>query len=315
MSGLVSVIVPVYNVEKYLRKCIESIINQTHANLEIILVNDGSQDQCPAICDEYATMDKRIKVIHQANGGLSDARNTGLDICQGDYIYLVDSDDYIECDAIEILYREIIKHDADIAVANINKVYPNGKVVPMNQYNGQVLKDKKQIYKNASSYVTAWGKLYKKEIFSNLRYPKRKLHEDAFIICRVLEQATKIVEVEHHGYNYLQREGSIMNSDFTLKHLDAVEARMVRVQFYISERMYPEALENLVSLLQVLYKGYRMLDMTILENKNKVTMLSSEVKSKYIQLLCKPGKIKYKIAILLFITNKSIFGFCCTKRG
>lgn len=315
MKNLISVIVPVYNVEEYLSKCIESIINQTYTNLEIILVDDGATDNCPAICDEYAKKDNRIKVIHQCNGGLSDARNTGLNMCQGEYIYLVDSDDYLELNAIEMLYIGAIRHDADITIGNINKVYPDGQVIPMKQLEEAVITDKKQIYRSASNYVTAWGKLYKKEIFESIRYPKGKLHEDAFVICDILKQATKVVQVEFHGYNYLQREGSIMNSNFTLKHLDSVEARLVRVEFYINEDMYPEAVSNLSASLWIQCLGYKNLELTKEKIITRLKSLDINIKSAYKRIIFKPGKLKYKIAISLYLFNKKLYFAICKKRN
>lgn len=133
MDKLISVIVPIYNVEKYLTKCIESIINQTYENLEIILVDDGSPDNCPIICDEYAKRDSRVKVIHKKNGGLSDARNAGLDIATGEYIMFIDSDDFVEIDMMESMMNNMIDNNVDLVVCNIKYIYDNSEKVKYNQ--------------------------------------------------------------------------------------------------------------------------------------------------------------------------------------
>ena len=125
MEDLISVVVPIYNVENYIKKCVDSILSQTYKNLEIILVDDGSPDNCPQICDEYAQKDNRIKVIHKENGGLSDARNAGIDISKGKFITFIDSDDYIEKDYVEVLYNSIKENASDMAIGSHKAIYDN----------------------------------------------------------------------------------------------------------------------------------------------------------------------------------------------
>lgn len=225
-NELITIIVPVYNVEKYLTKCVNSILEQTYKNLEIILVDDGSPDKCPQICDEYAKKDNRIKVIHKNNGGLSDARNKGLDMATGKYISFVDSDDYIDKKMIEKLYNNLLKNEADISICNIYKIYPNGTKIKKNlpQSEITVSDEEKYIYtynKYGMITVTAWSKLYKKEIFTNIRYPLGKIHEDEYIIFDILKKANKISYFDEALYYYLQRTESIIGT-FSLKRLDII---------------------------------------------------------------------------------------------
>ena len=228
---LISIIVPIYNVEKYIKKCIESILAQTYTNLELILVDDGSPDRCPVICDEFAERDNRIVVIHKKNGGLSDARNAGLDIAQGKFIGFVDGDDYIAPQMYEILFDALFKNDADMSICNyvkVNEQYEliaeKNRILPikdacvspdefMHEYTG----------KYGWFYVVAWNKLYRKTLFDNLRYPKGKQHEDEFLIHRIVYKCHKIVCVNQPFYYYVEREGSIM-SQFNVKNLDLGEA-------------------------------------------------------------------------------------------
>ena len=233
----ISIVVPVYKVEKYLSKCIDSLINQTYADLEIILVDDGSPDNSGHICDEYAKKDKRIKVIHKENGGLSDARNKGIEIARGEYITFIDSDDYVSLKYCEILYNTIQKHHADIAVSNYLKFNENEEVKEQT-INGEIVMTSIQALEHlytkneAVAMRTAWGKLYKKTLFSSIRYPKGKINEDEFVIHHLYDKAKKVVFVKNPLYYYLQRTSSIMGGEFTEKRLDGLEALEERIEFF-----------------------------------------------------------------------------------
>lgn len=203
---LVSIIVPVYKVEKYLHRCIDSIINQSYRNLEIILVDDGSPDNCGKVCDEYAEQDKRIKVIHKSNGGLSSARNAGLDIANGDYIYFVDSDDYIDTRLVEDNLQLAIEYKADIVCFNLN-IIKNGNIIKgfsyfeKNIYDTKILKD--GLYRGYISEVV-WNKLYKRNIWNYLRFPEGINFEDSYIITDILAIASKIIANSNVYYFYNQ---------------------------------------------------------------------------------------------------------------
>lgn len=216
----VSIIVPIYNVEKYIHKCINSLINQTYKNLEIILVDDGSPDNCGYICDEYARRDSRIKVIHKKNGGLSNARNKGVEIATGDYVMYLDSDDYLELTACEELNNIIQKTQADIVCFNLKKVNEDGKTIITsgiyNQGNTKELKEMTyqeamidNLYRRNIRYE-AGSKIYKREIVEKVQFPEGMLAEDFATFYKFLYKANKIIFYSRCLYNYVQRNGSIM---------------------------------------------------------------------------------------------------------
>lgn len=250
-QSLISVIIPFYNVEAYASKCIESVINQTYTNLEIILVDDGSPDNCGKIIDEYAKKDKRIKVIHKKNGGLSDARNKGIQVATGKFIGFVDSDDYIKEDMYEYLYNLIINNDADISIIDIIEFYEDKeitekevkeKVKVFNNY--ESLRELLSISKLESHAVT---KLYKKELFDGIRYPINKKMEDVGTTYKLLDKSNKIVVSNVPKYYYLQRSNGIMLSKSTNMWIDYYELSLERYK-YIKDK-YPEMIENDISLL------------------------------------------------------------------
>ncbi len=243
-SPLISVIVPVYKVEDYLLPCIDSILAQTYQNLEIILVDDGSPDNCGKICDEYAKKDKRIVVLHKENGGLSDARNAGLDICKGEYISFVDSDDLIHHQFIEKLYENIITSDADLVYCAVTKFLNKEDIYSAIDTHvhcsNTVVFDKPAIFdellfEHLSFYehVVAWNKLYKRKLWDVLRYPKGRIHEDEFVIHHIFDLCEKVIFIDSHLYFYRQRQDSIMFATRTVKQiLDKYAAFEDRKDFF-----------------------------------------------------------------------------------
>lgn len=226
MNSLISVIVPIYKVEKYLRKCVESILSQTHTNLEIILVDDGSPDNCGAICDEYAKQDARIKVIHKPNGGLSDARNAGLDIMTGEYVAFVDSDDWIGPRMYETLLQMLKLFQADIAIGGVaDELEQNGKVTTVKVTNYR----EKPFYESATEAMhrffttswAAWDKLYKADLFWDIRYPVGEINEDEAIVLQLLSKCTRVCYTNEVFYHYMRRpsSGSITAASFSVKKL------------------------------------------------------------------------------------------------
>lgn len=215
-SDLISIIVPVYKVEKYIDECIKSIINQTYTNLEIILIDDGSPDNCGKICDGYAKNDKRIKVIHQKNMGQSVARNVGLEYAKGDFIGFVDSDDYIKNNMFEVLHNNLVSYSADISICNIIKV-KNNKLEKMENYNDITLIKSDKILEelidgNITNYI--YNKLYKKELWKDIRFPKGKILEDMDIMYKILEKTEHIVCTNNTEYYYrIRSDSSIANID------------------------------------------------------------------------------------------------------
>ena len=229
MEELISIIVPVYNVEKYIKKCIDSIVNQTYKNLEIILVDDGSPDNCGKICDEYAEKDKRIKVIHKKNGGLSDARNAGIKIAKGSYIGFVDSDDWIHENMYKEVYKALIEKDADIAccklircknsIEKISEKFDN-KIEEYNQI--QYMKKFFKIDSQECVYY-AWNKLYKKQVIDENQYPINLTSEDVVGTYKALLKCKKIVEINYPYYYYYYNPNSITLRKFSKKDLDLIE--------------------------------------------------------------------------------------------
>ncbi|MFV0146744.1 glycosyltransferase [Empedobacter falsenii] len=247
-NPLISVIVPIYKVEEYLQTCIDSIIKQTYPNLEIILVDDGSPDRCGDICDEYAKNDDRIVVIHKPNGGLSDARNAGLDICKGDYIAFVDSDDVISEKFIEVLYQNI--GNADLAFCDLF-YFDDGEIFTdqvKNDTPSVKLLDGQYLLGHINTFtdkgplvVVAWNKLYRKFIWQNLRYPIGRIHEDEFVIHYILDICNKVSFIDLPLYFYRQRENSIMVTSSLKSCLDAIDAFKEREYFFKKKKMFDEA--------------------------------------------------------------------------
>ncbi len=223
---MISVIVPVYNVEKYLERCIDSILKQTYSDLEILLIDDGSSDNSGKICDEYAKKDNRIKVIHKKNGGISDVRNVGIENAKGDYIGFVDSDDYIADDMFETLYKLSNENNADISIVSFYEMY-NGKLIGVRDDKTLTKMDKQEALKellidtNIQSYM--WNKLFKKELFDNLRFPLGKNFEDIATVLLIFERANKVVLLQDPKYYYLRRDDSIVGHRTNKTYLDYLE--------------------------------------------------------------------------------------------
>ena len=232
----ISIIVPVYKVEAYLDRCVESIVNQTYQNLEIILVDDGSPDTCGAMCDAWAEKDSRIRVIHKPNGGLSDARNAGMEIATGEYIGFVDSDDWIHCEFVATLYAAIKKFSVNIAACDYLKTDESTIIIDESiEINGKVECYNSQqtlnaLLNNNLHRAVAWNKLYHKSLLVNMQYPIGKYHEDEYFAYRVLGSVQRTVYVNIPLYYYFNRQGSIMNS-VSLKHIDVLGAYLERVTY------------------------------------------------------------------------------------
>lgn len=230
METAISVIVPVYRVEKYLPACIDSILNQTFTDFELILVDDGSPDRCPEICDETAKRDARVRVIHQANAGLSAARNAGIEIAHGAWLSFVDSDDYIAPQFYEKLYQTAQRTDADCVMCSVQNVDESGKPIDsaLMRMADEVKTGREVLRKigrdDVTPYLTAWNKLYRRKLFNTLRYPAGRQNEDVFVFAELFCQVQRAVCVAEPLYFYRKRIGSIMNSVVTLRNLDEMWA-------------------------------------------------------------------------------------------
>ena len=274
---MISVIVPIYNVEKYLNKCIESIVSQTYTDLEIILVDDGSPDNCPAICDSWAGKDSRIKVIHKKNGGLSDARNAGFAASSGEYISFIDSDDWIEPDFYSVLYDIIERYGCDAAGVDFRKVGDEYDAPvqpePFSEKEYSAAETVAGLLSNRVYQITV-NKLYARSLIGAIPFPVGKLHEDEFWSYPVLAGVKKYVQSDYIGYNYYQREGSIILGNYSLKRLDAVDAKISQCK--LIEEKFPElkAKASLNLLNTCIYHGQlALLKLSGEEQKNALGYL------------------------------------------
>ena len=241
----ISVIVPVYKVEPYLRKCLDSIVNQTYQNLEIILVDDGSPDHCGQICDEYAARDERIVVIHKKNGGVSSARNAGLEKASADWIGWVDSDDWIEPDMFEYLLENAKKSRADIAVCSRKEWYKDRCI--LRKWEKDILLNTeealRQLLENVQMQNYLWDKLWRRDLFRNIVFPEGKSFEDIAVMHRLFEQANTVICLSEWKYNYRQRTGSIVDDSSIQNRINHFLAAKNRLD-EMSEK-WPQFLELL----------------------------------------------------------------------
>lgn len=315
MNDLISVIVPVYNVEAYLRRCIDSILAQTYVNLEIILVDDGSTDGCGAICDEYAEKDDRIKVIHKENGGLSDARNAGLNAFTGKYVTFIDSDDWIEKEFIGYLHQLIVDNNADLSVCDFNYIDEKGKLYnsPLNSGHVHVWRQEETLSMLLSGNkmeTSAWAKLYKATIFTNrrFRYPLGRLFEDIPVTYGYLLESELTVFGERALYNYFYRPQSISNMRFSPKRLHATEhLEMVIPQIL---KKYPQ-MENLckIAAFRMYFGIYLSLDGREENKEYEKTVYDAINEYRSFVILSNQTNIKWKIKAIT-----TYFGLPLTKK-
>ena len=257
-----SVIVPVYKVEPYIHKCVDSILGQTYTNLEVILVDDGSPDNCGKICDEYAAKDKRVKVIHKKNGGLSDARNAGIDISTGDIIGFIDSDDYIEARMYQEMIDYMEHNNLDIVCADTNQVKGN-KIKFKPRYKKNYVWNKQEALSeilNGNLDNAAWNKIYKREIIGNTRFPQGRVYEDVATIYKFIYNADKVGYLSKPYYYYVKRKGSIVTSGFNCKsRYDCFVGYIERLNFAEKHKLScveacrKQALETALATLTAFY--------------------------------------------------------------
>lgn len=240
-TGLVSVIVPIYNIENYLEECLDSLIHQSYRNLEIILVDDGSTDRSGEICDRYAKQDDRIKVIHKENGGLSSARNRGMDVVTGEFVSFIDGDDYIDCDTFQVCIDAMQERQAEVVEFGIV-----GRNTDEESVKG--IFDREDVLKRAisSSYSypsdSVWNKMYRKSLIENLSFPEGKIHEDSVFLAQVFAKEKKYYFINRQLYFYRCREDSITHTKFSVRDLDKLELYKERTR-YLRQCGYKEAVE------------------------------------------------------------------------
>lgn len=305
----ISIIIPVYNVEEYLCKCIDSVLSQTYTNLEVILVNDGSKDNCALICDSYVGKDDRIKVIHQDNQGVSAARNRGIDIASGEYIGFVDSDDYIELDMYEILYNLLQKTNSDIScisTVNYGKLsnqLPYVDDTTVHIYNSeQAIRN--MLYDNTTTCGHLFNKLFKTSLFTNLRLDTSiKIREDALIMWELFHRSSKIAFQNLHKYHYLYHAKSAVHSfspsfftsrEACLRILDKTKINYQNIVSYSQYYLIGADIQIIV----------RMIEANCLDKK-EYSILKREIKhnlTKQVKSLFPPRK-KYSMFLILINTN------------
>lgn len=304
---LISVIVPVYNVEKYLDACVESIVNQTYKELEIILVDDGSPDRCPEMCDAWAKKDSRIKVIHKENGGLSDARNCGMKVATGEYIGFVDSDDLIHPQMFEKLFDVISKTNADIAQCNYIKFsdYLSVNFECNSQKNDVIILNShdavNDLLKGKTIDTISCNKLYKSYVALKVDFEVGRINEDVLWTYRVIASCNIIASFDEKLYWYYQREDSIMNCEYSEKKLDALYALSKRAQEIKTSfpDLYPLAERNYSGVCmyhyQMICRNYCNSEMKEIKKKLHQKFCESDLASVY-----KVINLQYKIWYKLF---------------
>lgn len=302
----ISIVVPIYKVEEYLDKCIKSLINQTYKEIEIILVDDGSPDRCPKMCDEYAEEDDRIKVIHKVNGGLSDARNYGLKESTGEYVLFVDSDDYIELDTCEKFLYIIKSNKPDIIVGNAYRINNNKSYLMKHSMdtNGKMIRGTeylKEELKSSSMYMAAWLNLYNREFLvkNNLQFSVGLLHEDEEFTPRAFLKASNVIGTDIFFYNYLIREGSITTAKNKLKnaeHMMKICNDLESVYGTIPDLELKKLLNN--NLVDKFLNTFQVAE---LYDKKKSNLIDKSF------LIGKSCTTRNKMRVALFIINKKLY--------
>ena len=305
MKEIVSIIVPIYNVGRYVEKCITTIVNQTYKNIEIILIDDGSTDKSGKICDEWKEKDKRIKVIHKENEGVSIARNVGIKNATGQYFFFVDGDDYLSEDIIYNLYKSLIENNAQIAVSghfyvtyfNKTMLYSKENYVA----NGEEIL--KRLLRFDDIYPVIWGKLYKREIFEGIEFPERKINEDAAVIYILLDRAEKITHIDKAGYYYIQREKSIVHAEYDEEKLTHIE--FLEEQLHYIEKKYPSLVLYAENAFTIPLNGH-----TVLTYKSKLKEEHRKLKNKlrsYMPRILKNSKMSFETKVRSILI--AYFGF------
>lgn len=306
-KNLISIIVPVYNVKKYLDSCIKSLIVQTYHNIEIILVDDGSTDGSEAICDDWEKRDKRIHVIHQRNKGLSEARNTGIQFARGNYISFVDSDDYVENTIIEQLYQSIIKNKTEMSICGYYEVIENDFI--KHYYSGDDVITPKDFFVSIFGGVSlgsyAWNKLYRRELFDLIRFPEKQKFEDINTIYKLIIQCDRISVVKECLYYYVRRDNSITMSIDEKGINDQLYAIKERYEYI--KRNYPEL--NKMALQQLYRMQITSWNQIVRAGKSQSSILQEQLRidiKKNLKIL-KSGSLKYDLMACLIILCPKVY--------
>ena len=255
MSEKISVVVPVYGVQQYLARAVDSLLGQTYQNLQIILVDDGSPDRCGEICDAYARQDSRVTVIHKENGGLSSARNAGLEVADGAYIAFLDSDDYFQSAMLERLYTAAKDRDLEITQCDFYRFSQSPESCPQEGPVQMVTSQQALERIDHPVYMAAWNKLYKAELFSDVRFPHGKIHEDVATTYRLFHKAQRIGTISDALYGYFENPDSITTGKIKLNKLDLIDAYLEQALFFREKGMkanYIRSANNLAAVFGTL---------------------------------------------------------------
>ncbi|MDY5912888.1 MAG: glycosyltransferase family 2 protein [Inconstantimicrobium porci] len=307
-SKLVSIIVPVYNVEKYLNRCLDGMVKQTYKNIEIILIDDGSKDNSGIICDEYKEFDDRIKVIHKDNTGVSDSRNAGLNIAKGHYITFVDSDDYISEMYVEVLVNALEENDCDIAILSAVDVDENGKILITHNKYGKTVMNREDTYieflREVMFQSVCWGKLYKRELVENIRFDlKMKISEDMKFLCGVLKKINKAVYIPNKEYYCLIRQNSTVRSGFDDRWNDEFNLCKEIIKQNKDTFLYEYAVKRYLRVSVACGINFDLTDTQINEIRKNI--------KPYISIYLKSGKVSFadKIKAILFMNSYNVLKF------
>jgi len=315
----ISVVIPVYKVEKYLRKCVDSVLGQSYPLHEIILVDDGSPDGCPAICDEYAAAyPDRIKVVHQENRGLSGARNTGIEIATGDYLGFIDSDDYIEPDMYEALAGAVEKSGADIAVGGVWVEDEYGGKYSRHEIGKDSVWTRDEALIELNSFgrigISTWDKLYKKELFRELRFPP-VLYEDNFIMYKLFAECERVANVSKPLYHYIQRAGSISRNsgEVSLLPLEAYRQQLTFFREKFPEIVYAAETAYVFAHIAI----YNLYARKGLRCERKLTAMLRRESRKYIAGVFRNARlpVSKKLQAAVFCVSLAAYRFVVVRRG
>lgn len=312
---MISVIIPVYNVQEYLTECVESVLNQEYKDFELILVDDGSTDNSGVYCDEFAKKDARVKVVHQQNSGLSEARNKGLEIALGDFITFIDSDDFIHQQMLRQLYLNLVEAEADVSVCGFQYVKSNKQPFDRklsNRTNVISGREAAGMIINLSDrgMIIACSKLYRRTLFQNLKYPKGKLHEDEFVTYQLFDQAGIVVISEAKLYYYRLRKDSITGSRYSLKRLDKLEALRLCIDYYIEKKDKKMIIAAKYRYLLNLQIAYFRIYTGLKQETETLIRLKEEHQRQYKELIDnkdRNGRISDEITVRIFHYNPFLY--------
>lgn len=321
-NELISIIVPVYNVEKYLEKCVYSLINQTYKNIEILLVNDGSTDSSGTLAEKLANLDGRIKVLHKENGGLSDARNYGVLQSISDWIMFIDADDYYEPFAVEYFVRIQEKYQADLVVSalkgvtnhNIDNMREISEMDISDSYPLSTEKALEEMFYSVITGASACGKLFRKELLLKYPYPKGKVYEDLAVTYKQIHESRKIYVAPIKVYGYFKREGSIVNSKFNEKYLYAFEIIDTIYAFIRKNYSHSNEIKKAVDIRNVLLSMQVANSMLMANMPSDVKKVQKRVlEYKDVFLNSKRVTWKNKVKYLLFLAFPKFYNYLRTR--